>query len=40
MIKAALAKFDWNIEKTVAALQISRATLYRKIAEYKLNKRK
>ena len=40
MIKAALAKFDWYIEKTVTALQISRATLYRKIAEYKLNKRK
>ncbi len=40
MIKAALARFNWNIEKTIEALQISRATLYRKINEYKLNKRK
>lgn len=40
MIKAALARFDWNIEKTVSALQISRATLYRKIAEHGLNRRR
>ena len=40
MIKAALARFEWNVEKTVSALQISRATLYRKINEYGLNKRK
>ncbi len=40
MITAALTRLGWNIEKTAAALQISRATLYRKINEYKINRRK
>jgi len=40
LIKAALSKFNWEIEKVVGALKISRATLYRKINEYGLNRRK
>lgn len=36
MIKAALIKFDWDISRVCTALEISRATLYRKINIYKI----
>jgi len=38
LIKAALLKYDWDFEKVCEALEISRATLYRKVGLYHISR--
>ncbi len=38
LIRAALSKYDWDFEKVCEALEISRATLYRKVALYRVSR--